>query len=137
LHNLILKNQGIFILKKARGKGEFWMHSQPKKVNENELKFRHGDHGPKYFFRGPRYEWGVIVLKPGQELGAHYHEEVEETFYFEEGSGIMKIDDQEYPINIGDAFRIEPKQVHNIICKDKIRTIFIKCPYLPDDKVSV
>ena len=39
-------------------------------VNEHECEFRFGDHGPKYLMRGPKFEWGVIVLQPSQELGA-------------------------------------------------------------------
>ena len=52
------------------------------RVNEKEKEFRFGDSGPKYLFRGPKHEWGIVVLKPGQTLGAHYHNEVEETFTF-------------------------------------------------------
>ncbi len=107
------------------------------KTNEKEKEFRFETHGPKYIFRGPKIEWGIIVLRKGDELGAHYHKEVEETFYFLEGSGIMKIGDTEYTIEKGDAFRIEANEIHNIIAKSEIRVIFIKCPFLPEDKVNV
>ena len=50
------------------------------KVNEFELEYRNGDSGPKYLFRGPKIEWGVIAFMPGQSLGKHYHQEVEENF---------------------------------------------------------
>lgn len=107
-------------------------------VNETQKEFRFKTHGPKYIFQGPRYEWGIIVLRPNDELGRHYHNEVEETFYFLNGKGEMVIDEKRYSIKVGDAFQIEPKERHNIICKEEgIRTIFIKCPYLPNDKVSV
>ena len=79
----------------------------------------------------------MILLRPNDELGSHFHNEVEETFYFLSGKGIMKIQDKEFFINIGDAFRIEPKETHNIICQEEIKAIFIKCPYLPEDKVSL
>ena len=52
------------------------------KVNEEECEFRGGDWGVKYIMRGPRIDWGVILLKPGQNMGLHGHREVEETFYF-------------------------------------------------------
>lgn len=38
------------------------------RVNESEKEFRFGDAGPKYLFRGPRIEWGILVLKPGGSL---------------------------------------------------------------------
>ncbi|MCM8801257.1 MAG: cupin domain-containing protein [Candidatus Omnitrophica bacterium] len=106
-------------------------------INDKDCAFRFGDFGPKYIFRGPKHEWGLIRLKPGDELGAHYHNEVEETFYFLSGKGKIKIMDKEFLIHIGDAFRIEPKEHHNIICQEEMKIIFIKCPYLPDDKIPL
>ena len=109
------------------------------RVNERDKEFRHGDHGPKYIFRGPCMEWGIIVFKPGQELGAHKHEKVEETFFFLEGSPQMVVDGVSHRVRPGDAFRIEPGEAHNIIndTDADTRLIFIKCPYIPDDKIPV
>jgi len=107
-------------------------------INENQREFRFKTYGPKYIFRGPKYEWGLILLRPNDELGAHYHNEVEETFYFLSGKGKILIGDKGFSIRIGDAFRIEPKEKHNIVCQgEEIKAVFIKCPYLPEDKVSV
>ena len=109
------------------------------RVNESEKEFRFQDHGPKYLVRGPKHEWGIIVFHPGQELGAHYHDEVEETFFFLEGEPKVLIDDAEYRVRTGDAFRIEPKEKHNIVndTDSPTRIIFIKCPYLPKDKTAL
>jgi quercetin dioxygenase-like cupin family protein len=108
-------------------------------VNESECEFRHGDHGPKYLFRGPKFEWGVIVFKPGQELGRHCHNEVEEHFYILEGAPKMIVDDQEFRMKPGDVMRLEAPECHNIIndTDEDIRMVFIKCPYLPTDKVEM
>jgi quercetin dioxygenase-like cupin family protein len=108
-------------------------------VKESECEFRHGDHGPKYLFRGPKFEWGVIVLQPGQELGRHCHNEVEEHFYFLEGAPKMIVDDQELRMTPGDVIRLEAPECHNIIndTDADIRMVFIKCPYLPQDKVEM
>ncbi len=109
------------------------------KVNEGEKEFRFGDNGPKYLFRGPKHEWGIIVFHPGQELGTHYHDEVEETFFFLEGTPKVVVDDVEYRVKEGDAFRMEVKEKHNIIndSDSDTRIVFIKCPYLPKDKTAV
>ncbi len=109
------------------------------KVNEHECEFRFGDHGPKYLMRGPKFEWGVIVLQPSQELGAHKHAEVEETFYFEAGTPLMVVDEGEYRVTPGDVFRLEPGEAHNIIndSNEDTRIIFIKCPYVPGDKIAI
>jgi len=110
------------------------------KVSEHVQPYRGGASGVKYLFRGPRIDWGVVLFAPGEELGRHKHREIEETFYFIESAGGRFICDQtEYPIAIGDAFRIEPGEVHNIVndTQTPLKAIFIKSEYNPDDKVKV
>ncbi len=108
------------------------------KVNEYSLQFRHGDHGPKYFFRGERHEWGVIRLNPDERLGPHYHKEVEETFYFPDSEPMLIVDGTAYRVEAGDVFKLAPGEKHDILndTASPIKLIFIKCPYLPDDKVA-
>jgi len=108
------------------------------RVNASDLEYRKGDSGPKYLFRGPRIDWGVLRFLPGQELGAHSHAQVEETFYFTAGAPLMVVDGQEYRVREGDAFRLEPGDVHNIINDTDGPTdaVFIKSEYLPKDKVD-
>ena len=109
------------------------------RVNEAECEFRLGDSGPKYLVRGPRHEWGIIVFHPGQSLGAHRHREVEETFYFVSGSPLMVVDSQEHRVKPGDVFRLDPGEAHDIINDGAgdTRIIFVKCPYLPEDKEAL
>ena len=109
------------------------------RVNEKQLSFRHGDSGPKYLFRGPKHEWGVILFHPGQSLGPHKHAEVEETFYFVRGTPKMIVNGQEFRVKVGDAFRLDPSDVHNIIndTSEPVDAVFIKSSYNPKDKVDV
>jgi len=46
--------------------------------------------------------------------------------------------EKSFRVEPGDAFRIEAKEKHDIIndTQENMRAIFIKCPYLPEDKVS-
>lgn len=108
------------------------------RVNEADLEYRHGDSGPKYFFRGPKIDWGVLRFLPGQELGTHHHEQVEETFYFTRGTPKVVVNGEEFRVRVGDAFRMEPGDVHNIIndTGEPIDAVFIKSAYLPKDKVD-
>lgn len=109
------------------------------RVNENTLAYRGGDSGVKYLFRGPKIDWGVILLLPGQTLGGHYHEQVEETFYVAQGRGTFVVNGQEYAAAEGDAFRLEPQDRHDIRNDSDapLKLVFIKCPYLPKDKVDI
>ena len=108
------------------------------RVNEHDLEYRHGQSGPKYLFRGPTIDWGVLRFLPGEELGAHHHLRVEETFYFTSGTPKMIVDGGEYRVREGDAFRIEPGEVHNIVndTDQPIEAVFIKGTFDPEDKVD-
>jgi len=108
------------------------------RINEKDCKYRGGDWGVKYILRGPRIDWGVILLKPQQKFGVHSHQEVEETFYFIQGSPKIIIDDEDYQVKEGDAFRIEAPEKHDIFndTEKQVKVIFIKVPYLPQDKVE-
>jgi quercetin dioxygenase-like cupin family protein len=110
-----------------------------RKVSEGELEYRGGESGVKYLLRGPKIDWGVILMLPGEELGGHYHNEVEETFYVVEGRGTFLVNEVEYEGVAGDAFRMEAADRHDIVnnSDEPLKLVFIKCPYLPEDKVSL
>ena len=109
-------------------------------VREQDRAYRGGTSGAKYLFRGPKIDWGVILFAPGEQLGRHLHRAVEETFYFVEGAGgRFLVNEVEYPIAAGSAFRIEPGEVHNIIndTPGPLKAVFIKSSYDPSDKVDI
>ncbi|MCM8815534.1 MAG: cupin domain-containing protein [Candidatus Omnitrophica bacterium] len=110
-----------------------------KKTSESIEKFKKGDSGPKYLFRGPHCEWGVIILRPNEQMGAHGHKSVVEDFYFIEGNPKVMVANTEFKANPGDAVRAEPGETHNIVndTDKSIKLVFIKSPYLPDDKYSI
>ena len=109
-------------------------------MNEKDFEYRNKDSGVKYLMRGPSIDWGLILLKPGEYMGGkpHGHNELDETFYFMEGDGVMIIDDKEYDAPQGSVFLCEPKEMHNIRnSSDKpIKIVFIKGEYKPDDKIQ-
>jgi quercetin dioxygenase-like cupin family protein len=116
-----------------------WRELSVDRVNEAEKTYRGGDSGVKYLLRGPKIDWGVILLLPGERLGEHYHNEVEETFYFVQGGGKVYVNEVEYHAVCGDVFRMGPQERHDILndADEPAKMVFIKCPYLPNDKVSL
>ena len=42
--------------------------------------YRFGEYGPGYLLRGPRTDFGVVRLRPGDDASNHYHAQIEETF---------------------------------------------------------
>ena len=107
-------------------------------VKEADQPFRGGDWGPKYLLRGPHCEWGVIVLKPGQAMGHHGHLRVVEDFYIIEGEPTLRIGEREVRAGPGDVLRAEPPEDHDIRNDGAVpaKLIFIKAPWLPDDKTA-
>ncbi|MCE5260337.1 MAG: cupin domain-containing protein [Chloroflexi bacterium] len=109
------------------------------RVKESELMFRGGKSGVKYLMRGPRIDWGVILLLPGERLSGHYHNEVEETFYIVEGEGTIIVNGEEHAVAAGDVLRMETRDRHELrnSGSTNLKLVFIKCPYLPEDKVDI
>ncbi len=109
------------------------------KVNVNKLDYRDGPSGVKYLFRGPKVDWGLLRLMPGQTLGAHYHERVEETFYFTAGAPIIVVNGERHRVSPGDAYRLEPAETHDIIndTDEPVDAVFIKDHLDPEDKVAL
>ena len=109
------------------------------KVNEFDQEYRNGTSGVKYMFRGPNIDWGVIRFLPNDTLGRHYHEEVEETFYFLRGAPKMVVNGREFRIRPGDAVRLDPEDIHDIIndTGEEVDVVFMKHIHKPADKVNV
>ncbi len=55
------------------------------------------------------------VFTPGQKVIPHYHETMYEVFFVESGSGIILIEDVEYPLHPGNCITVEPKEKHELI----------------------
>ena len=109
------------------------------KVRESEIQFRGGKSGVKYLFRGPKIDWGVICLLPGETLSTHYHREVEETFYMVEGEVALYTGGARHSLGPGDAVRLPAPEQHRMVneAQQPAKMIFIKCPYLPADKIDI
>jgi len=107
-------------------------------VNEEDLTYRNGASGVKYLVRGPQIDWGVILILPGEKLGQHYHVQVEETFYVVQGRATFTVNGEAIAASEGDVFRLEPTDRHDIVNESDqpCKLVFIKCPYLPKDKVD-
>lgn len=109
-------------------------------INHHDLPF-HGERiGVKYVMQGPRIEWGILRLEPGmssKDYGLHYHTVVEETFIFLEGAPLVEIDGVAVRVKEGDAIRVDPGERHCLTndTAQPVIAIFIKAPYLPEDRV--
>ncbi len=105
-----------------------------------DVEHRFGEYGPGYVVRGPRTDFGVVQLRPGDEAENHYHAELEETFIPLEGEATMWIDCKDkYTLRPGDLYRAEPGEMHYFVNESDtlFRALFVKAPYNPSDVVPV
>lgn len=103
-------------------------------------EFRFGEFGPGYVMRGPRTDFGVVQLRPGDDASNHYHAQIEETFTVLEGQATVWIDcQQSYELNVGDIVRCDPGEMHYFVNNSDVvfRALFVKAPYDPKDGVQV
>ena len=105
--------------------------------NESEIPWKNGDSGPKYLFNGPYIDGGIILYQPGEVLGKHLHNNIEESFLILEGTPTFILGDKKRKMKPGDAFSVPPKMAHDIIneSSENCKILFIKSPYTPGDKV--
>jgi quercetin dioxygenase-like cupin family protein len=73
-------------------------------LNESERTFRNGDSGPKYLMQGPRANFGIVRLNPGDVMAAHLHR-TNPTFV---------IEGEELGAAPGDFIHVEPGESHEI-----------------------
>ena len=108
-------------------------------INENEREYRHGDHGPKYLEKGPRMNFGIVQILPGEEVSGHVHQQMQEGFFVLEGTVTMKIEGVSYEFNPGDYIHIEPGEGHYIsnYGDQVVRMVVTAAPFVDGDKVML
>ena len=55
------------------------------------------------------------VFKPGQAFTQHIHEHSEDLIIVLEGNGVIKLDDQEFPIEKGDVIHVAVGEYHGTV----------------------
>ena len=109
-----------------------------KNETEEEYRFRNIS-GPKYLMRGPRSDFGLVVLMPNESFPTHYHKLVEENFYTLEGEVESYIFDKVITLKAGDLLHVPPFHPHYLINKGTKpwKAVFVKAPYDPNDKYDL
>jgi len=113
---------------------------KPFVIHEDEVEYRFdGVSGPKYLMRGPRSDFGMVVLTPGEDFQTHYHRQVEENFFTLEGEVDIYINGEKITLRPGDLCHVPPMHPHYLINNGDVpwKAIFVKVPYDPKDKVDV
>lgn len=69
----------------------------------------------KVLYTGGQLQLVLMTLKPGEEIGKEVHENNDQFFRFESGSGKCTIDENNYHVTEGDAILIPAGAKHNVI----------------------
>ncbi|MDP2643298.1 MAG: cupin domain-containing protein [Candidatus Peregrinibacteria bacterium] len=69
----------------------------------------------KVLYTGKHSQLVVMSLKPNEEIGMEIHEENDQFFRFEKGTGKVFIDGNEYEVADGDAIVVPSGAQHNVV----------------------
>lgn len=75
----------------------------------------------------------LMSLKPGEEIGAEVHDDVDQFFRFEEGEGKVIIDRTEYTVKDGSAVIVPSGANHNVINTSKTANLKLYTIYSPPE----
>jgi mannose-6-phosphate isomerase-like protein (cupin superfamily) len=78
------------------------------KLTKENTDFRH------VLYTGERSQLVLMSLKPGEEIGAEVHEDNDQFFRFESGTGEVMIDLTTYEVGDGDAVIVPRGAEHNV-----------------------
>ena len=108
-------------------------------TSERENEYRFGDSGPKYLMRGPRSNFAVMRLLPGQDFKAHYHDVMEENFFLLEGTVDIVVDGEVHHLRPGDFLHVEPGEIHYLVNRSDapVKMTASLAPYREEDKTEV
>lgn len=84
-------------------------HSNIEKDTLENTDFR------RVLYTGKFSQLVLMCLKPGEEIGAEVHPDIDQFFRVDKGSGKVVIDDNEYEVSDGDAAIVPAGSNHNVI----------------------
>jgi len=85
----------------------------------------------KVLYTSEHMQLVLMNLKPGEEIGAETHNDNDQFFRFESGSGKCIINGNEYNVKDGDAIIIPAGALHNVINNDGTKELKMYTIYAP------
>jgi mannose-6-phosphate isomerase-like protein (cupin superfamily) len=85
----------------------------------------------KVLYSGNHLQLVLMSLRAGEEIGEEIHEDTDQFFRFESGSGKCVIDGNEYKVKNGDVIIIPAGAKHNFINEDSTTELKMYTIYAP------
>jgi quercetin dioxygenase-like cupin family protein len=57
----------------------------------------------------------IVVVEAGSKVKPHYHKQTSELIYVTDGSCLFTINDETFPLQIGDLLLTEPGDIHGLV----------------------
>ncbi|NLM30087.1 MAG: cupin domain-containing protein [Methanomicrobiales archaeon] len=87
----------------------------------------------KVLYTGKFSQLVLMCLKPGEEIGAEVHDDIDQFFRFEEGEGVVVIDGVEHAVEDGSAIIVPNGANHNVINTSKTELLKLYTIYSPPE----
>ena len=68
----------------------------------------------RVLYTGKHLQLVLMTLQPGEEIGAEVHEDRDQFFRFEDGEGIVDIDDHSHQVSDGSGVVVPAGSRHNV-----------------------
>ncbi|HOB06907.1 MAG: cupin domain-containing protein [Methanoculleus sp.] len=102
-------------------------------VTDIETETKKNTYFRRVLYTGNYSQVVLMCLKPGEEIGAEVHEDVDQFFRFEEGEGVVVIDGVEHPVRDGTAVVVPNGANHNVINTSKKAPLKLYTIYSPPE----
>ncbi len=87
----------------------------------------------RVLYTGKYSQLVLMSLKPGEEIGEEVHDDVDQFFRFEDGKGMVVIDDVEHEVKDGMAVVVPSGAKHNVINTSKKNDLKLYTIYSPPE----
>lgn len=85
----------------------------------------------KVLYTGEHSQLVLMCLQPGEEIGLEVHEDTDQFFRFESGTGKVTVNETEYSVADGDAMIVPAGSQHNVINTSDAETLNLYTIYSP------
>ena len=100
------------------------------KIEKETLK---NDDFRRVLYTGKYSQLVLMSLGPGEEIGEEVHDDVDQFFRFEDGKGLVVIDDVEHEVKDGMAVVVPSGAKHNVINTSKKNDLKLYTIYSPPE----
>ena len=83
-------------------------------IGDIEQQTQANDDFRRVIYTGPHMQLVLMALRPGEEIGAEVHQDTDQFFRVEGGSGVVVIDGRETPIESDTAIVVPAGARHNV-----------------------